>query len=403
MLIKKAKLKGKLGQDIDHLRNLDTASLAEADLSIAHEDPELDIPKEELDVVGLKIEKMISESKSRIDSEEQEARVQIQKHLEDAKNEASAIIHESELKKQEIDHYVQEQKQKIETEKTELANLMQAEKQKAYGEGFAKGQEHVDQLKQILNSFQNIKFDFLKSAEREIAAIAIDVVKQILARESEENSDLILEQVNKSIAKVVTGKGKVQIFVNPEDLKYAESHKEEIAKTLDSGVELIILGDAQIDKASCIIETKGGRFDASFKTQLELIQVAFSKYLGYKIGDLNQKAGHNDGEMQRDEPKFNSFFEPSDDMIASTEVLDSEEILDADEMLQALEEDKEPALDADIVPDIDYEAESESEKEASSSEDPEAVSFEEDTLNIDGDVEDDDYQDMSGEYQDPNY
>ncbi len=293
MLIKKAKLKtsgfaepeiridvDQLSSDINHMQDLE-------------------IPQ---NLVQERIEVLVKEQEERLVQKEERAEREIAAKIQEAQAEANKIIQEAEVQKAESEKSIEEAKAKLEAETETLKAHINSEKQKGYEEGFKEGEELTSEFKAILATFQNTKADIMHEAKNEIAAIAIDVTKQLIKKEVAKGSSILKDQINDAIKKVVRGKGKVQIHVSPLDLASARDLEPKLMKTLDPAIKLVFSEDERIIPGSCIIETKGGKFDANFSTQLKTIQTAFSNYLNYQVEDLPQE--ELKGNKEREEEKM---------------------------------------------------------------------------------------------------
>ena len=154
------------------------------------------------------------------------------------------------------------------------------------------------------------------------------------------------------------------ISLNPADEAKSEYLGSMLSKVIDSNVKIHFKPDETVDMGSCIVETQGGRLDASFASQLELIRVAFERYLGHKIIDLpdiEREVGEVKMELdplQLNQAPGQTAGEPSDDdleMIGELDLADFEIDEDMDKLLQDVlnndadvKEDSSVKIDDDI-------------------------------------------------------
>lgn len=291
MLIKRSKLKKPFSSEPGH--NIDVNELSPMahinqlqELPQSVQRPEIQLEASDEELVKAKIQELIDEQKQRLEAQELSAEEQISAKVKEAEVQAQEIVANAEKAKAEADEAIAKAKDELEQEKQAFQQTVEDEKKKAYNEGFKEGELLVQEFKKILGSFQNSKREILENAKKEIATIGVDVAKQIINHEVSQSSEILEKQISNSINKVVSGKGKVHIYVNPQDLGTAKDLKPAFSKALDPAIDLVFSKDERIVPGSCIIETKGGKFDANFSTQIETIKVAFKDYLNYEVEDL---------------------------------------------------------------------------------------------------------------------
>jgi len=319
-----------------------------------------------------------------------EAQSIIEAARSEAERQAAAIMAEAEAKAIEVRNHLIAEKEKLEDQYSKLDEL----REQGYQEGLNEAEEIKDELLKMLSGFQNAKAKVLHEAEEEIASIALSVAQKLIQSEikRDKSSKAVLTKlIRAATSKVVTGKGLVKILVNTADMQHAKSIKTALAKVLEEGVNLVFEPDETIEPASCIIETKGGRFDASFHTQIKVISVALEKYLGHKLVDLDERY-QEDTEMQVTVPKSNQLsHEPSDaDLDALLTDIQTKKYFADDEDLQAKHDDDydDDDLDQDDDDDLDDE----------DSDDDDLVDEDEDDL---GAVDDDLLIDEDSDADDP--
>lgn len=251
---------------------------------------------------------------------------QIDQELEEARIEAAAIVSEARQEAETQKAKIQVQYQELEKQKQEQEAVIAHEREKAFDEAMTRADEYIAEFMQILATFSDFKKEVLSEAKEDIAALALDVVRKILAHEATINPQLLEQQVKNAINKVSVSSGLLQIYLNPEDLESSKYLESVLAKVLDKNVKLHFEADETVDIGSCIINTQGGRLDASFASQLELIRVAFERYLGHKIIELPEPVIEEE-DMEIDPTKLTKALaqtvdEPSDDELAMMDELD---------------------------------------------------------------------------------
>ena len=210
----------------------------------------------------------------------------------EAKIQAEAILAEARLQAEEIFKDLEKQKTHLEAEARNIAKLKEESRQQAYAEGLGEAEMLRDEFLTILASFQTAKEKLLKEAEEEIGSIAMLVAEKLLASEIKKDKTskgLLTKQIRAAIAKVVKGSGLVKVKIATADMPAAKALKKALEASLDEGISLYFEADETVEPASCIIETKGGRFDARFKTQLKVIRFALEKHLAKPLLDLDER------------------------------------------------------------------------------------------------------------------
>lgn len=265
----------------------------------------------------------IAQRRASLDDEVKQITMQAQ--LE-AKKSVEATLAEVQAIKQEMIAKDQELNQA----KINFENIKKQELTKAYNEGITNAKQDIDGFMQMLGSFHNAKQDLALELKDEIVSIALDIAKQVIAHEVKNDPDLLEEQVLKAISKVITTKGLLQVFLNPKDFPKVDYLETAMTRVLDASVKLVFLEDEAVDRGSCVVNTQGGKLDARFSTQIEVIKSAFELHLGHKILELPETE-ETVIEEASEQAELNVQAEPSD--------ADLDELEMDDEILTDLEND----------------------------------------------------------------
>lgn len=384
MLIKRKKLAKQHGVDDKEVKNIllnnlkkdkheisfaspteieDSLDLLYQDYSDAPEIPKPEeekplISKEEIeqqahDLIEARVNELYAQYQEEVNTKRAQVDAEIAQMLEDARinaeREAEAIISEASSKAEKHHREIEEETQALEKEKADFEQTIIQEKQKAYDEGMEQAEGHINELMAILSSFNKIREEIIEEVKPQIVSIAVDVAERILDYEVANNPDLIEEQVTKAVSRLINTKGVMQIYLNPEDVRHADYLETVLSKMLDPSVRLIFLKDEEVDKGSCMINTQGGRLDARFSTQLELIKVSFEKYLGHKIEEIG-----NLYEELEIEPEQNfEDLEMSNEKIIKPNQKQAQISEPSDDDLDLLENDPEALIDLDMDDDLD--------------------------------------------------
>ena len=280
-----------------------------------------------------RVTELLAIQKKDIEDSRAAALEQINQELETARIEAETILSEANQEAERQGEGIRLEYKKLEKARIEQESIIAKARDDAFDEAMSKADTYIAELMEILASFQDLKTATLNEAKTEIAALALNVVKQILGAEARFNTQLLADQVEQAVAKVATTGGLMTISLNPADEAKSEYLGSMLSKVIDSNVKIHFKPDETVDMGSCIVETQGGRLDASFASQLELIRVAFERYLGHKIIDLpdiEREVGEVKMELdplQLNQAPGQTAGEPSDDdleMIGELDLADFE-------------------------------------------------------------------------------
>lgn len=184
------------------------------------------------------------------------------------KQEARLILAESEKKLKEA-----EAKAKEIISNTNLE--AKAIKEKVYQETIQAANEEAElikeQAKMVLRELFEIKREALTQANKEIIKIALDLAEKIIRYKVSLDPNILQTQVIEAIKKATSEADRVQVFVNPNDLKTLEESIPQMERLFPSGIDIIPLANDSVDPGSCIVETKSGQLDARFSTQLQAL------------------------------------------------------------------------------------------------------------------------------------
>ncbi len=198
-----------------------------------------------------------------------------QLEIHKAKQEAKAIKEEAEKVLLESNTKLQEAQKKarelIQDANIEAKNI----KEKVYKETLNKAIQESEVIKnearELLLELFEVKRKALDQAHRQIINIALDLATKIIRYQASVDPNVLKVQVVEAIKKATTEADRVQVFVNPSDLKTLQENIPEISNLFPKGVDIIPLAKESVDLGSCILETKSGQLDASFSTQLGVL------------------------------------------------------------------------------------------------------------------------------------
>lgn len=202
-----------------------------------------------------------------------EAARAVQMELHKAKQEAKAI-------RQEAEAVLEESRKKLDAAETKATVIIdsankQAEaiKQKVYNETLSAAKNEADEIRtqsrQIMLELFEVKKQTLFQAHTDIIKVALDLAEKIIKYQASVDPNILRTQVIEAIKKATSEADRVQVYVNPQDLKRLEQSISDLEKLFPSGIDIIPLSNDTVDPGSCVVETKSGQLDARFSTQLK--------------------------------------------------------------------------------------------------------------------------------------
>lgn len=170
---------------------------------------------------------------------------------------------------------MQIEKQESEFERR-LQSELERERQSSYENGYNKAKEELEvSIKEIkdkyLNSFKKLEEEskkqenFLKKLEEELSSVAIEVAKEVIAKEVKESSASIAKELSKVLMEELKDAKKIKLKVNPKDF--------EDIKSVYSDIEHISVdSDSAISEGGVVVLSDVGNLDGNIKTRLEKVK-----------------------------------------------------------------------------------------------------------------------------------
>lgn len=141
--------------------------------------------------------------------------------------------------------------------------------------GLEKSQEEIQNLSKVITDLLDAKEKTMLMVTNDIAKIAIKVAEKIIKKEVSLDNEIVLNITSETIKEMGKGHQNIVIKVNPADSSLIRSKLPELYPYGDSKTNIVVLEEQSIEWGSCIVETNTGIVDASFGTQLIILQKAF--------------------------------------------------------------------------------------------------------------------------------
>ncbi|GEM_PF-6444838 len=168
----------------------------------------------------------------------------------------------------------------LENSKKEAESLFEQRKNDGYKEGFEHGstegfkksyEEHsgnFDDLKALIQDIANFKNSLLEKYEDKIKNIIIAIVKKIIKRELDRDSNsILLENISYLLHKIVD-KEELTIYVSAKDYEFLNKNIDTL-KDIFSLENVKILKSEAVAEGSSIIESNYGTYDLGVQTQID--------------------------------------------------------------------------------------------------------------------------------------
>lgn len=191
--------------------------------------------------------------------------LQIEGQLAEAKRQAAEIVQKA-------------QQEAIETlERAKNEGYLEG-KELGFTEGKLSADGLIQEALQIKEYVQQREMDLLKEVEKDVNALILQIVENILNMKVEDCEDVIMGLVKLGLDKC-TYTDNLSIRVSPEDYGYVIASKNKILCLAENISDLEIKQDASLKKGSCIIDTISGSVDSSIETQMQHMKDIFLELL----------------------------------------------------------------------------------------------------------------------------
>jgi len=185
-----------------------------------------------------------------------------------------------------INKYMEEAKKKAD-------EFYKAEMKKAYEEGIAKAEEDAVSIienanlerENILNEVVQLKEDVireykeeLKSSEKELLNLSLDIVEKIINYEVNRSDDYVLGIVKDALDRVLNKKD-VILKLSTADYYTVLSNKKYLVANVKGFGEIEIVQDESMEPGSCIVDTPLGVIDGGIQVRMDNIQKEVMKMI----------------------------------------------------------------------------------------------------------------------------
>ncbi|MDH3717732.1 MAG: FliH/SctL family protein [Planctomycetota bacterium] len=108
-------------------------------------------------------------------------------------------------------------------------------------------------------------------AETEVTQLAFALAERIVRRQLDRETDIPLDLVREAVD--LAGRGKrLRIALHPTDHRVHQDEIRRLTATLHATAEVEIVGDQNVERGGCVVETPDGRIDQTASAQLQRIR-----------------------------------------------------------------------------------------------------------------------------------
>lgn len=210
----------------------------------------------------------------------------IQQLIEEAKEQALAIINRAEQSASLIESTAAEKINKWwEENKLKLDSMSLEAQQQGFEEGFTKGkveaqskledeyQGKLDQVKHLIQVAYEQKEEIISEAEPFLLELSTVIASQIVKQELESYPQKFVELIKQHILRFKE-KERITVCVHPDDFSFIQSQRAHLVAVVNGETEIKIIPDHSVSSKGCIIRTAYGSVDARIDTQIEEIKNA---------------------------------------------------------------------------------------------------------------------------------
>jgi len=133
--------------------------------------------------------------------------------------------------------------------------------------------EEIEKLNQAINDLLTAKETVMRQAIPDIAVLAVKAAEKIIKKQVEIDDKVILSLVSEVIKSVSRDETEIIVKTNKKDVQIVKENLPEIYPHNDK-TKITVLPEDGVERGSCIVETKNGLIDATFSTQLKMLEKA---------------------------------------------------------------------------------------------------------------------------------
>lgn len=198
---------------------------------------------------------------------------QAQRLLENARAQANQIIEDAKLKAQSLVDGADERGHARGFERGLIEGREQG-KREAYEQALAQWLQQLEQVSASITAaiqdWEQRRDQVMHQATEDVIAFAIEVARRVTHRVIHSDPTVVREQVAAAL-KLVSRPTAIEIVVHPDQRQLLDKLLPQLIESIASCKHASIREDGTMLAGGCVINTAGGRVDASIETQLTRI------------------------------------------------------------------------------------------------------------------------------------
>ena len=163
-------------------------------------------------------------------------------------------------------------------------------KQKGYQDGFEAGRQEgmqqrfreseylANQMNSVIEQLANLRQVVRFQAEQELVQLSVLIAKRVVVQELETNPEILQNILAKALKEIET-KGKIQVFLHPEDYEFMQNTGVNLDQYMADEQTLSLKVNQDAEPGSIFIETDDDVLNFTFQQQFEQIEEELSQRL----------------------------------------------------------------------------------------------------------------------------
>ncbi len=137
-------------------------------------------------------------------------------------------------------------------------------------------QNSARMLSSFIEQLKKREAELTRTLAPRLADFATELAAKIIHREIGQDIALVTRQAEQAVMKILE-RDKLLIRVNPSDEELMKEHKPTLVEMFDGIDKIEVIGDPEIERGGCIIETDLIKVDAQPHAQLKAARIALDK------------------------------------------------------------------------------------------------------------------------------
>lgn len=159
----------------------------------------------------------------------------------------------------------------------EAQSIKEASAKEGYQEGLNQARADIEEMRNTLSAFLGAKQAVFDEVAPYVMEISFDIAKKIIKKEIEQDSSIILDNIQQLLKTLSKEETKITLKVNPVQVSLVKSEVPEMLTNAGLDAKIMVVPDETIMEGGCLVETTNGVIDATIETQLSVISEALKE------------------------------------------------------------------------------------------------------------------------------